>query len=74
VSDPFGRAPLVVFGAVEATALVLWMVLGRSLWFYNDEWDFIVTRKAGDLGELFRPHNEHWLTPSSPPRVCVPGA
>ena len=23
---------------------------------------FLVTRKAGDLGDLFRPHNEHWQT------------
>ncbi len=56
------RAPLAVFAAIEATALVLYMVLGRGLWFYNDEWDYLVTRRAGDLGDLFRPHNEHWQT------------
>jgi hypothetical protein len=32
------RAPVAVFAAVEAGALVLYMVLGRWLWFYNDEW------------------------------------
>ena len=56
------RAPIAVFAAVEAGALVLYMVLGRWLWFYNDEWDFLVTRRAGDVGDLFRPHNEHWPT------------
>lgn len=60
--DAGGLPALAVFAAVETFALVLWMVLGRSLWFYNDEWDFLVTRKAGDLGDLFRPHNEHWQT------------
>ena len=56
------RAPIAVFAAVEAVALILFMVVGRSLWFYNDEWDFLVTRRAGDIGDLFRPHNEHWQT------------
>ncbi|MDQ1380498.1 MAG: hypothetical protein QOJ71_1217 [Actinomycetota bacterium] len=56
------RAPIVVFAAVESGALVLYMVLGRRRWFYNDEWDFLVTRRAGDVGDLFRPHNEHWST------------
>jgi hypothetical protein len=51
-----------VFAGVELTALVLWLVLARSLWFYYDEWDFLATRKAGNLGDLFRPHNEHWQT------------
>ena len=50
------------FAVVEAGALVLWMVLGRSQWFLLDEWDFLAARKAGDLGDLFRPHNEHWIT------------
>jgi hypothetical protein len=51
-----------MFSAVEAGALVLWLVLGRSQWFYLDEWDFLAGRKAGDLGDLFRPHNVHWTT------------
>jgi hypothetical protein len=57
-----GRAAIAAFAVVELFALVLWLVLGRSLWFYSDEWDYLVTRKAGDLGDLFRPHNEHWQT------------
>jgi hypothetical protein len=51
-----------VFALVEFAALVLWLILGRSQWFYHDEWDFLAARKAGDLGDLFRPHNEHWTT------------
>src|SRR3954469_13319263 len=47
---------------VEISALVLWLMLGRAQWFYRDEWDFVAARKAGDLGDLFRPHNEHWTT------------
>ena len=53
---------IAVFAVVEFAALVLWMVLGRSQWFYQDEWGFLAGRKAGDLGDLFRPHNEHWTT------------
>ncbi|MGZ4726492.1 MAG: hypothetical protein ACXWB2_02130 [Acidimicrobiales bacterium] len=36
--------------------------LGRQQWFWLDEWDFLSTRTAGDLGDLLRPHNEHWST------------
>jgi hypothetical protein len=52
----------VVFAAVEVLALAVWMAAGRREWFYRDEWDFLAGRKAGDLGDLFRPHNEHWTT------------
>jgi len=64
-SSGMGRrlvGPLGVFATVELFALVLWLVLGRSQWFHFDEWDFLAARKAGDLGDLFRPHNEHWST------------
>jgi hypothetical protein len=54
--------PIAMFAVVECGALVLWIVLGRSQWFYLDEWDFLAGRRAGDLGDLFRPHNEHWTT------------
>jgi hypothetical protein len=51
-----------VFAVVELTALVLWLMLGRSQWFFRDEWDFVAGRRVGDLGDLFGPHNEHWTT------------
>jgi hypothetical protein len=38
------------------------MAIGRHQWFYFDEWDALATRKAGDLGDLFRSHNKHWVT------------
>lgn len=51
-----------VFVAVELVALPLWLSLGRHSWFAQDEWDFLAARKAGDLGDLFRGHNVHWVT------------
>ena len=38
------------------------MLLGRGLWFWADEWDFIAVRKAGDVPDLVRPHVEHLAT------------
>ena len=51
-----------VFVAVLAVALVLYLVFGRRQWFFLDEWDFLAARTGHDLNELFRPHNEHWVT------------
>ncbi|MGO9877030.1 MAG: hypothetical protein ACLPVY_24905 [Acidimicrobiia bacterium] len=56
------RAPLLAFAAVQVYALVFWLNAGRLEWFYLDEWDFLAQRKATNLGDLFRPHNEHWTT------------
>ena len=51
-----------MFAAVQVFALVFWLNAGRAEWFYLDEWDFLAQRKATSLGDLFRPHNEHWTT------------
>jgi hypothetical protein len=56
------RAPIIAFVVAEIIAFVFWLDVGRSAWFYNDEWDFLTKRKAGDLGDLMRPHNGHWTT------------
>jgi hypothetical protein len=56
------RCALVVFAAVAAAAIPLILILGHYLWFPYDDWDFLADRKAGDLGDLLRPHNEHWST------------
>src|SRR5580700_7748854 len=56
------RAPYLAFAAVQVYALVFWLNAGRLEWFYLDEWDFLAQRKATNLGDLFRPHNEHWTT------------
>ena len=51
-----------MFAAVTVFALVLWLAIGRREWFYHDDWDPLATRQAGNLGDLFRPHNGHWIT------------
>src|SRR5262249_43154180 len=48
--------------AVEVYAAVFWLHAGRHEWFYLDEWDFLARRRASHLGDLFRAHNEHWVT------------
>jgi hypothetical protein len=54
--------PIALFAAVEAYAVVFWLHAGRHEWFYLDEWDFLAGRRATHLGDLFRAHNEHWVT------------
>jgi hypothetical protein len=56
------RVALGIFVAIEAFAFVFYMLLGRFAWFSQDEWDFLADRTAWDVGDLFRPHNEHWST------------
>jgi hypothetical protein len=50
------RPAFLAFAVVEAFAFVIYMLLGRVMWFWADEWDFFAARTAGDLGDLFRPH------------------
>ena len=52
---------LFVFVLLAAVALVVLFALGRNQWFLRDEWDFLVARDGG-IGDLLRPHNEHWST------------
>jgi hypothetical protein len=57
------RLALATFATVEAVALLVIVRLARVQWFFLDEWDFLAQRKAGDLNDLFRPHNgSHWGT------------
>jgi hypothetical protein len=56
------RAALIVFVAIVVAALPFYLRAGENRWFFFDEWDFLSTRDAGDLHDLFRPHNEHWST------------
>ena len=56
------RAPIVAFAAAEAIAFVTWLHIGRGNWFYVDEWEVLAGRTAGNVGDLFRPHNGHWVT------------
>ncbi|MDH4168390.1 MAG: hypothetical protein OEW42_02270, partial [Acidimicrobiia bacterium] len=51
------------FAVALAAGFVLILYLGRDMWFKGDEWYFLADRDAGDLGDLFRPHNlVHWTT------------
>ena len=61
-TDRSTRLAVVAFVAVLAAGLVLFLVFGHSQWFFLDDWDFLADRRAGDLGDLLRPHNEHWST------------
>src|ERR1700748_655039 len=60
--DGAERAARGVFLAGEAVALVFYVVISRPMWFYLDEWDFLANRTAWNVGDLFRAHNEHWVT------------
>jgi hypothetical protein len=44
-----------------AIPLIL-LALGRHRWFFGDEWSFLAERSAGNWGDLFRSHAEHWST------------
>src|SRR6187399_1831132 len=50
-----------VFVVVVVVAVPLYLRLGH-VWFNNDDWDFLAHRTAGNLDDLLRPHNEHWVT------------
>jgi hypothetical protein len=56
------RAAFAAFVALEIAALPVLLHLGRNRWFQYDEWDFLASRDAGSLGDLFEPHNVHWST------------
>jgi hypothetical protein len=55
---------LVLAAGIVVQALVL-ISMTRRLWFFGDDWDFLLTRGtvdgALDRG-LWAPHNEHWST------------
>ena len=50
------------FLLVGTLASAFYLVIGRRLWFTNDEWDLLANRTAGNFGDLFRSHNSHWST------------
>jgi hypothetical protein len=58
-----GRTPFVAFCIYLAVSLpILLFVIGDQRWFFGDEWSFLAERDAGNVGELFRSHGEHWTT------------
>ena len=62
--DRLGRhAPTLAFAVYAVAAgLLIVFVIGRHRWFFGDEWSFLAERNAGNLGDLFRAHAEHWST------------
>lgn len=56
------RLALLAFCVFLAGSFLLLFELGDYQWFHYDEWDFLAGRDGGDIGDLFRPHNEHWST------------
>lgn len=57
---PVWAARTVGLLALVAAAFYLW--IGRAQWFFQDEWVFLADRDGGDLHDVLRPHNEHWVT------------
>jgi len=62
------RIPAVSLGVVVAVSTGFYLVLARSLWFFSDDWAFLLRRgtvsedvPGADLGP-WAPHNEHWST------------
>jgi hypothetical protein len=51
-----------VFAAVVVAAFAFYLGVSGRVWFNNDDWDYLATRSAGSIRDLFRPHNEHWQT------------
>jgi len=56
------RNAVVWFVAAEVVAFPLLLVWGRHGWFTQDDWDFLSARTAGNVGDLFRAHFQHWTT------------
>jgi hypothetical protein len=60
------RGPAVVsfgvdpFWLIEAVGFGLLLYWNRRAWFGVDDWDFLAHRTAGNLGDLFRAHDQHW--------------
>lgn len=51
---------VIAYSAFLAVLIPFFLWAGRGEWFQYDDWDYLVYRKAGSLGDLTRPHNGHW--------------
>jgi len=56
------RAALFLFVAFELAMVPLLLRWGHKWWFWADDWDFLAARTGGNLGDLVRPHYQHWVT------------
>ncbi len=55
-----GMAPGLLVAAAVASVVLL-LVLGSGLTFFQDEWDVILHRRGLGAGAYLRPHNEHLI-------------
>ena len=58
------RAAGTVAGLAVVGALAVVLVLARRVWFFGDDWAFLLGRslRHDTVDALFAPHNEHWST------------
>ena len=65
-TPPPGRAATVAHVASLVGAFAFWAWLDRGLWFFGDEWNFLVGRGLSyaptNPESIWFPHNEHWST------------
>jgi hypothetical protein len=52
------HAALVVFALAAVVAFFAYLVIGRHMWFFGDDWDFLAGRSIRP-GDLFRSHGGH---------------
>lgn len=61
-----GKWPAALHVSTLAGSLAFWAWTDRKLWFFGDEWDFLVRRglsfPPGSHRSIWSPHNEHWST------------
>ncbi len=66
LSERSARLAETVHWATLAAAFGFWAWLDRKLWFFGDEWDFLVRRglsyPPSSSRSIWFPHNEHWST------------
>jgi hypothetical protein len=66
ISRRSARLAETVHWATLVAAFGFWAWLDRKLWFFGDEWDFLVRRGLSypptSTRSIWFPHNEHWST------------
>jgi hypothetical protein len=66
VSQRSARLAETVHWATLVAAFAFWAWVDRKLWFFGDEWDFLVRRGLSypptNSRSIWFPHNEHWST------------
>ena len=62
----WSRAPEIFHVATLAGSFAFWAYLDRHLWFFDDDWQFLVGRglwyAPTDPRSIWYPHFEHWST------------